>query len=161
MLKPFTNAQTLRKYSVRKKIAYLDLLRCMAAVAVVVIHVLGPYREQINNISNGAWETATTFNTLSRWAVPVFIMITGALMLSDTRKFNIGYFFKRRLRKVLVPFLAWSIFYAWLSGVSPTGYSADIFRETLVNIPTTKPIITLVFSITSSHCISLFPFSAT
>ncbi len=32
---------------VRQKVVFFDLLRCMAAIAVVVIHVLGPYRDQL------------------------------------------------------------------------------------------------------------------
>ncbi|MCV5225164.1 acyltransferase family protein, partial [Escherichia coli] len=61
------------------------------------------------------WLTAVGVNSVTRWAVPVFILITGALMLSDTRPFDGKYYVKRRLGKVLVPFLIWSTFYAYLS----------------------------------------------
>ncbi len=71
----------------------------MAAIAVVVIHVLGPYREQLGVISDSAWLTATSFNSFSRWAVPVFIMITGALMLTDNREFDLNYYVRRRLAR--------------------------------------------------------------
>ena len=36
----------------REKVGYFDLLRVVAAIAVVVIHVLGPYREQLGQIPN-------------------------------------------------------------------------------------------------------------
>lgn len=62
----------------REKVRFFDVLRCVAAVAVVVIHVLGPYRDQFGIMPDSGWITATTFNSFSRWAVPVFIMITGA-----------------------------------------------------------------------------------
>ncbi|MFZ6044058.1 acyltransferase, partial [Vibrio natriegens] len=96
--------------------------RCVAALAVVAIHVLGPYREQLGEIADSAWMTAITVNSFSRWAVPVFIMITGALMLSDTRPFELSYYVRRRLGKVLLPFLVWSVFYALLSGLTFDGY---------------------------------------
>lgn len=119
----------------RQKVVFFDLLRCIAAVAVVVIHVLGPYRDQLGMISDSAWITATSFNSFSRWAVPVFIMITGALMLTDTREFEAKYYVKRRLGKVLVPFLVWSAFYAVLSGLTASGYEASTALEVFKALP--------------------------
>lgn len=119
----------------RQKVWYFDILRCLAAVAVVVIHVLGPYRDQLGIIPNSEWITATTFNSFSRWAVPIFIMITGALMLSDRREFDAKYYVKRRLGKVLLPFVVWSIFYAGLSGFTLAGYDGTVALDTLVALP--------------------------
>ncbi len=86
-------------------------------------------------ISDSAWITATSFNSFSRWAVPVFIMITGALMLTDSREFDAKYYVKRRLGKVLVPFLVWSVFYAVLSGLTAAGYDGATALETLKALP--------------------------
>ncbi len=36
-------------------------------------------------------------------------------MLSDSRPFDLAYYLKRRLGKVMLPFVVWSVFYAWLS----------------------------------------------
>lgn len=119
----------------RQKVVFFDVLRCMAAVAVVVIHVLGPYREQLGEIPDSAWITAVTFNSFSRWAVPVFIMITGALMLSDAREFDLKYYVRRRLGKVLVPFLVWSVLYALLSGLTASGYDGTVALDTLKALP--------------------------
>lgn len=78
-----------------KSLLFFDLLRCIAAIAVVAIHVLAPYRNELNVIPFDQWASAVTINGLSRWAVPVFIMITGALMLSDQREFNPSYYIKK------------------------------------------------------------------
>nr|AEU10115.1 hypothetical protein PDP_0372 [Photobacterium damselae subsp. piscicida] len=104
-----------------KKIWFFDLLRCVAAIAVVIIHVLGPYREQLGQISQFDWITAIIFNSFSRWAVPVFILISGALLLSNPKPIEANYFITRRVSKVLIPFVAWSLFYAGLAGVSLSG----------------------------------------
>ena len=119
----------------REKVWFFDLLRCLAAVAVVVIHVLGPYRDQLGVIPDSEWITAISFNSFSRWAVPIFIMITGALMLSDTRDFDAKYYVKRRLGKVLLPFLAWSLFYAMLSGLTLAGFDPVVAVQTLQALP--------------------------
>ncbi|MTI13495.1 acyltransferase [Sansalvadorimonas verongulae] len=108
---------------------YIELLRAVAAFAVVVIHTLGPYRHWIGQIPDYDWLSAISLNVGSRWAVPVFIMITGALMLPDKRRFNLHYYFSRRVSKVLIPFLVWSVIYAFLAGVvwSSHGVRFDLF----------------------------------
>lgn len=105
--------------SKREPVFYLDLLRVIAATAVVVIHVLGPYKDLYGQITLFDWLTAVGFNSLSRWCVPIFIMITGMLFLSDQRSFNLNYFLERRVMKVLVPFLFWAAFYSFLGGLTP------------------------------------------
>ncbi|MCV5744443.1 acyltransferase family protein, partial [Escherichia coli] len=72
----------------RERVRFFDLLRCVAAVAVIAIHVLAPYRNELGVIPMDQWLTAVGVNSVTRWAVPVFILITGALMLSDTRPFD-------------------------------------------------------------------------
>ncbi|WP_257288590.1 MULTISPECIES: acyltransferase [unclassified Endozoicomonas] len=106
--------------SKREPVFYLDLLRVVAAIAVIMIHVLGPYRELYGQIPMSDWLTAVTFNSFSRWCVPIFIMITGMLFLSDKRPFDLNYFLRRRVMKVLVPFLFWAVFYSFLAGLTPT-----------------------------------------
>lgn len=117
-----------------KRVFFFDLLRCMAAIAVIAIHVLAPYRHELGTIPMNEWFVAITVNGFSRWAVPVFIMITGALMLNDTRPFNAKYYVSRRLGKVLIPFIIWSLFYAYLSGWSEGGYDSGVAFDTLKNV---------------------------
>ena len=116
-----------------KRVFFFDLLRCVAALAVVAIHVLAPYRHELGVIPFHEWFSAITINGMSRWAVPVFIMITGGLMLTDARPFDVKYYLRRRLGKVLLPFIVWSLFYAYLSGWSLDGYDVDISMSLLVN----------------------------
>lgn len=117
----------------RERVLFFDLLRCVAAVAVIAIHVLAPYRHELGSIPFDQWVTAVATNSMTRWAVPVFILITGALMLSDHRPFDMTYYVKRRLGKVLIPFVVWSLFYAYLSGWSASGFDSQIAQDVLMN----------------------------
>ncbi|OEF26109.1 acyltransferase [Vibrio rumoiensis] len=114
-----------------QRVFFFDLLRCVAAVAVIAIHVLAPYRHELGVISFSDWATAVSVNGVSRWAVPVFIMISGALLLTDTRPFNFKYYVQRRLGKVLVPFVVWSLFYVYLSGWTATGFDVSVSQQVL------------------------------
>ncbi|MZI94491.1 acyltransferase family protein [Vibrio sp. CAIM 722] len=117
------------------RVIFFDLLRCVAAVAVIAIHVLAPYREQFGVIPDGEWLTAVSVNGSTRWAVPVFILISGALLLSDHRPFELSYYLKRRLGKVVIPFVVWSVFYGLFSGLSAGGFDSDVAQQTLANSP--------------------------
>lgn len=117
----------------RERVLFFDLLRCVAAVAVIAIHVLAPYRHELGVIPFGEWFTAVATNSVSRWAVPVFILITGALMLSDQRPFDMAYYLRRRLGKVLIPFVVWSLFYAYLSGWDASGFDGNVAQSVLMN----------------------------
>nr|WP_269809192.1 acyltransferase family protein [Enterovibrio nigricans] len=119
----------------QKKIVYIELLRVIAAIAVIAIHVLGPYRHLSGDIPDSDWIAAISINGASRWAVPVFIMITGALLLSDTRPFSASLFVRRRVMKVFVPFVVWSIFYAVLAGISLHNISWTETVQLLTHFP--------------------------
>ncbi|MBY5920617.1 acyltransferase [Ferrimonas balearica] len=100
----------------RPDIFYIHLLRFIAAIAVIAIHVLGPLRELYGQIPMGQWFGAVSINAISRWAVPVFMMISGALLLSDTRPFDNRHYLQRRLGKVAIPFIGWTLIYAVVGG---------------------------------------------
>lgn len=117
----------------KQRVFFFDLLRCVAAVAVIAIHVLAPYRDTLGVLPFDQWFTAVVVNGASRWAVPVFILISGALLLSDTRPFDLKYYVQRRLGKVLIPFIVWSLFYAYLSGWSAQGFDSDVASDVLAN----------------------------
>ncbi|ROS05566.1 surface polysaccharide O-acyltransferase-like enzyme [Sinobacterium caligoides] len=111
---------------------YLNLLRCVATIAVIIIHVLGPMRELYGQIPVSEWLATVTYNSATRWAVPVFMMISGALLLSDKRPFDCRYYLSRRLMKVLIPFLAWTVIYSLITGYSGDGWSSAVAADTLI-----------------------------
>lgn len=119
----------------RDHIAAFDVLRSAAATAVVVIHVLRPYRDLLGEIPDAHWMSAIVLNGMSRWSVPTFIMITGALMLADPRSFSLASYVGHRVTKVLIPFVAWSLLYAVLAGFSRDGYDATVTVTRLVELP--------------------------
>ncbi|AKP67924.1 hypothetical protein ABM34_10545 [Companilactobacillus ginsenosidimutans] len=54
------------------------------------------------------WHVKNIFLGTVSPAVGIFFMVSGALILSSTKTDNIGYLFKHRLVKIMVPFLIWS-----------------------------------------------------
>ena len=66
-----------------KKINYIDWLRIISALAVIGIHITmtQPNNYSVQEIGKSNYIVLTSVYTLIQWAVPVFLMITGNLLL--------------------------------------------------------------------------------
>lgn len=89
------------------RIPYLDSLRVMATLAVVLLHVSAIYWGA-EEVSSPSWIIATFYDGIVRWCVPVFVMISGALLLDPDRSIKQAW----RIKRVLIPLLIWSGVYA-------------------------------------------------
>lgn len=99
---------------------HIDCLRALAAFVVVLIHVIGPLRDHYP-LHMDTWFSAIIINGSTRWCIPIFMMISGALLLGQTRPFDCSVYLRKRLLKVGLPFVAWSLIYgvlAWCLGRS-------------------------------------------
>ncbi|MDP9047960.1 MAG: acyltransferase family protein, partial [Bacteroidota bacterium] len=94
-------------------ISWINHLRIIALYAVIVLHCTAPLLMQHGKVPMPDWWMADLLNAIVRFAVPVFVMVTGVLLLN--REYEINDFLKKRLGRVVVPFLFWSLVYIWYS----------------------------------------------
>lgn len=92
----------------KKREYAFDILRVIAMIMVITIHVANVYSRSFGIISNHSFAISLIFNTVSRVSVPIFLMISGALLLD--RKFNKEKYLKR-LGKFLLLIIVWDIIY--------------------------------------------------
>ena len=109
----------MKTKTTEQRIQYLDVLRILACLAVIVMHVA---KGRIGNYEIGTdkWLFLNTFDSISRFAVPVFVMISGALFLDPQREWNARKMYTKNLVRIVTAFLFWSAVYAfvdYLSGV--------------------------------------------
>ena len=82
-----------------------DALRGLAIMGVVLIHISGMYYVTIGT-------PAIVFNQLSRFAVPVFLILSGwGLTITHSLRNGYGNFLARRSRKILPLYLFWTLVY--------------------------------------------------
>jgi Uncharacterized protein conserved in bacteria len=91
------------------KTLWYDNLRVIATIAVIGIHVSSDYAPSSGTISIYDFWVGNIFDSISRFAVPVFVMLSGALLLS--KEYSINVFIKKRVVRLLLPFLFWSLVY--------------------------------------------------
>lgn len=96
----------------KEHIVWLDVVRFAAMFTVVCCHCADPFNfyagdptADLESIKfwGAAWGAAL------RPCVPLFVMITGALLLPV--KDQAGPFYRKRISRVLWPFLIWSVLY--------------------------------------------------
>lgn len=89
----------------------LDFLRVCATFAVVWLHVSATVVTRNPDSSSFIWWAGNISDSFSRWCVPVFVMINGALALSSAEVLSPVEYIKKRTRRLLPPLVFWSIFY--------------------------------------------------
>lgn len=91
-----------------KRIYYIDLLRTIACLSVVMIHVSASY--VIKDFGTINFWIGNIFDSISRIGVPLFVMISGCLMLDEKYDLNKEKLVKH-IKKLLKFFVFWSFFY--------------------------------------------------
>lgn len=108
-----------------ERIWYLEYLRILATIAVIVLHVASKnwyavsfdsYEWQILNVADGA----------VRWCVPVFIMISGALFLDNEKLLSVEKLYKKYIFRLVVAFVFWSALYAVIKYLRGTTIKAAV-----------------------------------
>lgn len=92
-----------------KPLDWVDNLRIIALFAVIMLHCSSPLLADYIKSPRAQWLAADFYNALTRFAVPVFVMITGVLLLGKEE--DVTVFLKKRLGRILLPFLFWSLVY--------------------------------------------------
>lgn len=115
----------------KSHIVWLDVVRFIAMFTVVCCHCTDPFNfypgEPPANIDTiKFWGAA--YGAFLRPCVPLFVMITGALLLPVRGDTSV--FYKKRISRVFWPFLIWSVLYnlfPWITGL--LGLAPDIILD--------------------------------
>lgn len=107
-----------------KRILYLDVLRIAATFAVIFLHVSAS--EYFSSYISFDWYVSCIGDSLVRWAVPMFVMISGALFLNPLKEVSMNSLFKKSLpRLILAYFFWWAAYSAVLTcGSTIIGHNA-------------------------------------
>jgi surface polysaccharide O-acyltransferase-like enzyme len=91
--------------------AYIDRLRVLASMAVILIHVTLGSLETLTPFGL-LWWTGHWICLINQWAVPIFVMISGALLLNPEHHVDSPiHFYKKRFQKLGWPLLFWTTVY--------------------------------------------------
>ena len=115
------------------RIISFDVLRIIAAFAVVMLHITSQ-RLDISFPTN-EWNIRIVYDAFVRWCVPVFVMISGALFLNHGRTVSVKKLYKKNILHLIFIFIAWSFIYALHSAVVKGDYQVSRFIMRILEGP--------------------------
>lgn len=95
----------------------VDLLKIFSCILVIMTHVSASYVVKFLEIDTYKFSVGNFYDSLSRIAVPIFVMIAGKYALSDNRNKNFKEYYKKIFKRIYIPTIIWSILYVSYSMV--------------------------------------------
>lgn len=95
----------------KNRVHYLDFLRIFSVFAMMLLHVSAS-KWHTTPIDSFSWQVFNIYDSLVRFCVPIFIMISGALFLDNTYKVDIKKIYSHNIFRIITAFIFWSLAYA-------------------------------------------------
>ncbi len=110
----------------RENIGWVDLLRVVACFLVIFSHCCDGFIAQFDT-DRSAFLTGVFSGSLVRPCVPLFVMMTGVLLL-PIRGMEMGRFYKKRIGRIISPLIFWSLllpvlFFLYLNHINPSTHN--------------------------------------
>lgn len=93
-----------------QRIIAFDAMRIIAIFAVIWLHYSS--QRYYTSFPSTEWEIRNIYDSMVRWGVPVFVMISGALFLDSNKKISIKRLYKKNILRILCALIFWSSIYA-------------------------------------------------
>ena len=106
----------------RQRLFFPDLLRVVAAFLVVLIHVTS-IGIQDAPVSSKLWCVSMVLNSISRWSVPVFFMISGMFLLNPEYNVPLKKLYRKNISRIALCIVVWGFFYSLLDQYQYGGLS--------------------------------------
>lgn len=120
-----------------KRIFYLDWLRSFAIVMVLALHCISDYMVRADLFGSVSWYVYLALNALARTGVPIFLMISGGLILSSEKTDDFSSFYKKRLLHLAIPLVFWNLAYFILKSLfGSAGFDFGALLADLINCGT-------------------------
>lgn len=89
----------------------MDYLRITACFMVVLLHA-SAQNWHVTDVNSMEWKVFNFYDTAVRSAVPLFLMLSGKLLLSRNTELSIKDLYQKNILKLVVVYFVWSLFYA-------------------------------------------------
>lgn len=96
--------------NVNDRLFNIDLLKIICCISVIIIHVSANYINDIKNYKNEMFYI-NLLNSITRFAVPCFIMISGYFAISNRKKDNYITFYKKKVKTIIIPMIIFTLIY--------------------------------------------------
>lgn len=93
-----------------QRILYPDILRTIAVFAVIMIHFCA-YGFCNYDVYSLDWQIINAYESWIRWAVPVFVMVSGMFFLDPQKEITLSKLYRKNILRLVVAVLFWGFLY--------------------------------------------------
>ncbi len=95
-----------------ERLIHFDLMRIIACYFVIIIHIgiCGQTESWAPNSYNAL--VSSFYGIISRWAVPCFVLLSGAMFLNQNREIPIKKLYGKYILRLGISYVFWSVVYA-------------------------------------------------
>ena len=115
------------------RLAYADLLRCTAMLAVIVVHITGGALEA-SPVGTPDFMVLNVYDGLTHWCVPVFVMLSGMFLLDPKHSLPPSKLFFGHMLRIAAALAVWGTAYALVERVQVHGLSWESVRAALYQV---------------------------
>jgi surface polysaccharide O-acyltransferase-like enzyme len=117
----------------------VDLIRTVAIVLVIMVHAAiepHPIVQVMDQAEVFRWFTVNSYDGFAASSVPLFVMLSGALLLQPSKVEPIRVFLKKRAVRLGLPFVFWgAAYFAWRFFVNHEALSASSVVQGILTGP--------------------------
>jgi len=107
---------------------WISNLRVVATISVILLHVASTVLYKYNQVPNTDWWVGNIYDSFVRFSVPMFLMITGALLLGKQTSYPD--FLKKKVIRILLPFAFWTGIYIVYNFIEPPQFNGKLESQT-------------------------------
>ncbi len=133
-----------------EKIGWIDFLRVLACFLVVFSHSCDAFVAQFD-ADRSSFLTGVFCGSLVRACVPLFVMMTGVLLLPVSPTYNLTAFYRKRIGRIIPPLIFWSVvlpvlMFTYFNFVSPDTQNPQVAPESYTGLLLVQRIYTFIFN---------------
>jgi surface polysaccharide O-acyltransferase-like enzyme len=125
----------------RSRAFHVDLIRTTAMVGVILLHSAGQWimtskeMNQLTPLGITSWAIVDFYQAIGVISVPLFLMLTGALLLQpEKQNESLSVFFKKRWARIGLPFFFWAaVYFVWDFDVQNIPFSLSVITQGILN----------------------------
>lgn len=114
------------------RVIYVDLLRVISTMAVIVLHVAAAEWNKFN-IYSTQWQVLNIYDSLVRWSVPIFVMISGMFFLNPEKNITTSKIYKKYIPRIFGALLFFSLFYYVFIAILNGQTLDEIYVKEIIN----------------------------
>jgi len=116
----------------KERVIYFDILRITAVFCMILLHVsAGDWNSQPPSSFN--WLVFNAYDSIVRFCVPVFVMISGVFFLNPEKSISVKSIYKKNILRIFTAFVFWSAFYAVFTSKIFLGINKDNIKIFIIN----------------------------